>query len=94
MEVELPDHLSQLQALVKRRYQLNVSNETQNSLGRVLLTGGTGFLGAYLINELQDQATKVTCLVRGQDIKDAHAKVEGIYVATSRQIKLKNSWIR
>lgn len=76
VEVELPDHLSQLQALVKRRYQLNVSNETQNSLGRVLLTGGTGFLGAYLINELQDQATKVTCLVRGQDIKDAHAKVE------------------
>ncbi|NUR31627.1 MAG: thioester reductase domain-containing protein [Catenulispora sp.] len=37
-------------------------------LGRVLLTGGTGFLGGHMIAELlRNGATEVVCLVRGED---------------------------
>ncbi|WP_103349447.1 thioester reductase domain-containing protein [Amycolatopsis sp. CA-128772] len=37
-------------------------------LGRVLLTGGTGFLGGHMIAELlRHGATEVVCLVRGED---------------------------
>ncbi|GAA1964519.1 thioester reductase domain-containing protein [Catenulispora subtropica] len=37
-------------------------------LGRVLLTGGTGFLGGHMIAELlRNGATEVVCLVRGAD---------------------------
>ncbi|MEJ7338842.1 hypothetical protein, partial [Staphylococcus epidermidis] len=59
--VNVPDHLPQLQALVERRYRKDITAPTQNALGHVLLTGATGFLGAYLINELQGYADKVTC---------------------------------
>ena len=58
----MPDHLPQLQALVERRYRKDITAPTQNALGHVLLTGATGFLGAYLINELQGYADKVTCI--------------------------------
>jgi thioester reductase-like protein len=39
---------------------------------RVLLTGATGFLGAFLVEALHDRELEVTCLVRARD--DAHAQ--------------------
>ncbi|MDK7935839.1 SDR family oxidoreductase, partial [Lactobacillus crispatus] len=45
-------------------------------LGHVLVTGATGFLGAYLINELTGYTDKITCVVRGQNKKDARQLVE------------------
>ena len=75
-EVVLPDHLPQLQSLVERRYQLKSQHLTQSSLGHVLLTGATGFLGAYLIDEMQDDADQITCIVRGHDINQAKTNLE------------------
>ncbi|MDU2885637.1 MAG: SDR family oxidoreductase, partial [Staphylococcus epidermidis] len=75
-EVVLPDHLPQLQSLVERRYQLKSQHLTQSSLGHVLLTGATGFLGAYLIDEMQDDADQITCIVRGHDINRAKNNLE------------------
>ncbi|MCI2954787.1 amino acid adenylation domain-containing protein [Staphylococcus caprae] len=74
--VNVPDHLPQLQALVERRYRKDITAPTQNALGHVLLTGATGFLGAYLINELQSYADKVTCIVRGHDMAEARYKLQ------------------
>ena len=75
-EVVLPDHLPQLQSLVERRYQLKPQHLAQSSLGHVLLTGATGFLGAYLIDEMQDNADQITCIVRGHDINQAKNNLE------------------
>ncbi|MDU1550559.1 MAG: SDR family oxidoreductase, partial [Staphylococcus epidermidis] len=75
-EVVLPDHLPQLQSLVERRYQLKPQHLAQSSLGHVLLTGATGFLGAYLIDEMQDNADQITCIVRGHDINRAKNNLE------------------
>src|SRR5262249_2833711 len=45
--------------------------------GDVLLTGASGFLGAYVLKELlQDTATRVHCLVRARDAENAFARVK------------------
>ena len=62
--------------MVERRYQLKSQHLTQSSLGHVLLTGATGFLGAYLIDEMQDDADQITCIVRGHDINQAKTNLE------------------
>ncbi|MEU3777049.1 thioester reductase domain-containing protein [Streptomyces sp. NPDC032472] len=42
----------------------------------VLLTGATGFLGAYLLRDLMRQTSaRVHCLVRGRDAADAQARL-------------------
>ncbi|MGB2570895.1 amino acid adenylation domain-containing protein [Micromonospora citrea] len=43
--------------------------------GTVLLTGATGFLGAYLLRQLAEAGTTVLCLVRGADEADAHRRL-------------------
>ncbi|MFT4601603.1 MAG: amino acid adenylation domain-containing protein/thioester reductase-like protein [Arenicella sp.] len=43
------------------------------------ITGGTGFVGAFLINEVQDQFDSVTCLVRARDLKSAKLKLEATF---------------
>ncbi len=75
-KVELPDHLPQLQALVKQRYQMKHKHIVRSTLGHVLLTGATGFLGAYLIDELHGHADKITCIVRGHDLSEAQIKLQ------------------
>jgi thioester reductase-like protein len=43
----------------------------------ILLTGATGFLGAFLIQELLDQTTaNIYCLVRSPDIESAKARLQ------------------
>jgi thioester reductase-like protein len=50
---------------------------------QVLLTGATGFLGAYLLRELllQDTAVRVQCLVRARDEREASARVRNNLIA-------------
>ncbi|MFG1951744.1 amino acid adenylation domain-containing protein [Micromonospora sp. NPDC048830] len=44
--------------------------------GTVLLTGATGFLGAYLARQLAEAGATVLCLVRGRDEADAQQRLE------------------
>jgi thioester reductase-like protein len=45
----------------------------------ILLTGATGFLGAYLLAELLDQTTAhIHCLVRARDATDGFGRVESV----------------
>ena len=56
-------------------------NETfeKKSLGNVLLTGATGFLGAHVLDELMRKETgKIYCLVRSSKEDDRHGKLNEI----------------
>nr|WP_231935260.1 thioester reductase domain-containing protein [Micromonospora viridifaciens] len=44
--------------------------------GTVLLTGATGFLGAYLARHLAEAGATVLCLVRGRDEADAQRRLD------------------
>ena len=49
------------------------------TLGHVLLTGATGFLGIHVLRELIDSdAETITCLVRGKDQHDAERRVRNL----------------
>ena len=43
-------------------------NNNHNEKGRVLVTGGTGFLGAYIIRQLIEQGWSVRAIRRGQTL--------------------------
>jgi thioester reductase-like protein len=66
-EADLPPTLTPARGM---RYQPGPYN-------KVLLTGGTGFLGAYLIAEILDTTTaQVYCLVRPKRGEDGKARIE------------------
>ena len=51
----------------------------RRSLGNVLLTGATGYLGIHVLRELIDSdAETITCLVRGKDQHDAERRVRNL----------------
>ncbi len=57
----------------------SVSEAASESLGEVLLTGSTGFLGAHLLHELLIHTdSTVHCLVRAKNDQDAADRLEGI----------------
>lgn len=47
-------------------------------MGYVLLTGGTGLLGRYLLRDLLDQGAQVAVLVRPSRRQNAHVRVEAL----------------
>lgn len=61
----------------------NIVDETvtpgKKSLGNVLLTGATGFLGAHILDCLmQEESGKICCLVRGKDGETYRSRLEQI----------------
>ncbi len=51
----------------------------KQSLGNVLLTGATGFLGAHVLNELmQKENGKIYCLIRGDQADDRRGRLKEI----------------
>jgi myxalamid-type nonribosomal peptide synthetase MxaA len=67
-EAELPLHIAPARGLTFRP-----AVEVRN----VLLTGATGFLGAYILNEiLQTSSAHVHCLVRSKQTASSHARIE------------------
>jgi amino acid adenylation domain-containing protein/thioester reductase-like protein len=55
----------------------NISKIATNTPKNVLLTGASGFLGAYLLNDLYRLTdSKIYCLVRGKNIDDAKNKLQ------------------
>jgi amino acid adenylation domain-containing protein/thioester reductase-like protein len=48
---------------------------------RVLITGATGFLGSYLVNELSKiDSLKICCLIRAQTSAEARERLNGAFV--------------
>ena len=59
------------------RPQATMQVHSVESARRVFLTGGTGFLGAFLIHELLHQTdTEIFCLVRAQDEAIGHQRLQ------------------
>lgn len=49
----------------------------KNSVGDILITGATGFLGAHIVDEfLKNESGKVYCLVRGKDQEEAVQRLQ------------------
>ena len=61
--------------LEKNRLETFLSGDRQ-TLGNVLLTGATGFLGIHVLNELiNSDAHEIWCLVRGKDLATAESRL-------------------
>ena len=77
-DVEQFDY-SGIDAILQRNnIDMFLSGEKQ-SLGNVLLTGATGYLGIHVLRELIDSdAQTITCLVRGKDQHDAERRVRNL----------------
>lgn len=75
--VALPDNLSELQKIVMSRYNLGVLEDSlsHRPLGNTLLTGATGFLGAYLIEALQGYSHRIYCFIRADNEEIAWYKL-------------------
>ncbi|MDC7993190.1 thioester reductase domain-containing protein, partial [Staphylococcus aureus] len=75
--VALPDNLSELQNIVMTRYNLGILEDSlsHRPLGNTLLTGATGFLGAYLIEALQGYSHRIYCFVRADNEEIAWYKL-------------------
>jgi len=53
--------------------------QTSNSIGDVLITGATGWLGAHVLDEyLSSDTGTVYCLVRGEDLSDSTKKLHDV----------------
>lgn len=59
---------------------------------KFLLTGATGFLGAYLLKELTDRSASVTCLVRSDDSESGLKRV--VKNAQKYGLTLNEDWIK
>lgn len=77
VEVTLPKDYSELQQMVESHYSMGVFEHSmeRGTLGNVLLTGATGFLGAYLIEALQGYNNRIYCFIRADDNDDARDKL-------------------
>ncbi|HCY8310097.1 TPA: amino acid adenylation domain-containing protein [Staphylococcus aureus] len=75
--VALPDNLSELQKIVMSRYNLGILEDSlsHRPLGNTLLTGVTGFLGAYLIEALQGYSHRIYCFIRADNEEIAWYKL-------------------
>ena len=72
-EAEFNDLISLKDNIVK-----NIDDiKEERKLGRVLLTGATGFLGIHILKELLNQKMDVVALVRGKNI-DAKMRLTGL----------------
>ncbi len=64
-------------------FEQNVINEQfvpeKRSLGNVLLTGATGFLGAHILDQLMKEETgKIYCLIRSSKVEDRRGRLHEI----------------
>ena len=65
--------------LLQRNTLETFTNGERQSLGHVLLTGATGYLGIHVLRELiESDAETLTCLVRGKDQHDAERRVRNL----------------
>ena len=66
-----------INALLRRNTLESFRLGDNSTLGTVLLTGATGYLGIHILKELIDsEATQIHCLVRAKDIKGAEERLK------------------
>jgi thioester reductase-like protein len=77
------DRTSELQAQLRAEAKLELSIEPHltsfefSSPQNILLTGGTGFIGAFLLHELlQQPSTQIYCLVRAENPEQAQRRIQ------------------
>lgn len=77
LKVTLPKNYPELQQMVESHYSMGVFEYGigRGTLGNVLLTGATGFLGAYLIEALQGYNNRIYCFIRAYNNDDAWDKL-------------------
>lgn len=70
---------SGIHALLQQNNIKTFINGERQSLGNVLLTGATGYLGIHVLRELiNSDAQAITCLVRGKDLHDAERRLRNL----------------
>ena len=68
---------SAIDAMLKQNTLDAFRNGTPQTLGNVLLTGATGFLGIHILRELIDSDAKnIYCLVRGKTLDEAEGRLK------------------
>lgn len=70
----VPGNIERLNETI-RHNQLPLPTIQQTDLGNVLLTGATGFLGAYLIHAMSRYAQEIYCIVRGKNENEARQRL-------------------
>lgn len=73
-QLDVPRNIDTLQKLLATNH-LPLSTMIQQSLGTVLLTGATGFLGAYLLYELAQRHQTVYCVIRANSESQARERL-------------------
>jgi len=73
--VDNPDEYAKLNYLLKNNVVKNTYIKPENRLKDVLITGGTGFLGAHIVAELLLQIDcNIYCIVRGKTLTESVSK--------------------
>lgn len=61
---------------------------SKRSLGNILLTGATGFLGVHVLERLlQEETGKIYCLIRGEDGYDRLSRTFAFYYGNKYELK-------
>lgn len=76
INVQVPEHLNDLNRLLKVNDKPVYQPVVKNKLGNVFLTGATGFLGAYLLDVLQHHTDQIICCVRANNEVTAVEKLK------------------
>ena len=71
---------SAINELLERNTLDNFMNGARQSIGNVLLTGSTGYLGIHVLKELidRDDVEVIYCLVRAADMEKAEHRLKGL----------------
>jgi len=77
---ELSYDYSQINELLKKNNLENLINgEIQDSLGNILLTGATGFLGIHVLREILDNETgDVYCFIRANKVLNGEERLKSL----------------
>lgn len=73
-QLNVPGNIDALQMMIATN-QTPLSKVSQQTLGTVLLTGATGFLGAYLLYEITERHSRVHCLIRAESESQARDRL-------------------
>ena len=79
-KTEMSYDYSQINALLKKNNLENIiGGEIQDSLGNILLTGATGFLGIHVLHEiLENETGDVYCFIRGNKVLSGEERLKSL----------------